>query len=231
MQGFMRAKTISIGALAMLALVPSGCGDNAPQPAPTVTVAIPSTTGATEASTTEAPPPAGAPSGPAETATEDPRVNTLERDAARTVRAYVNGLDARDGAAVCALLVPGALAEVELPEPRASCAASLEASIGYRDPRGLPVWEGAQPTVVRVLELGAGSAKVIATVVTQFADRDADSVEDDVVYLTRSAGVNEAPQQRRGSATPRWLVAKPSSTLYRAVGIADVPPSVLSPPG
>jgi hypothetical protein len=201
----------------MLALVPSGCGDNTPQTAPTVTVAIPSTTSTTEASTTEAPPPAGAPSSPAETASEDPRVNALERDAARTVRAYVNGLDARDGAAVCALLVPGALTEVELPEPRSSCAASLDASIGYRDPRGLPVWEGAQPTVVRVLELGAGSAKVIATVVTQFADRDEDSVEDDVIYLTRSEG--------------GWLLAKPSSTLYRAVGIADVPPSVLSPPG
>ena len=37
------------------------------------------------------------------------------------------------------------------------------------------------------------------------------------MYLTRS-----------GEA---WLVAKPSSTLYRSVGIADVPPSVLAPPG
>ena len=52
---------------------------------------------------------------------------------------------------------------------------------------------------------------------THFADRDEVSVEDDVVYLSRTGD--------------RWLIAKPSSTLYRAVGIADVPPSVLSPPG
>ena len=57
---------------------------------------------------------------------------------------------------------------------------------------------------------------MVATVVTTFADRDERSVEDDVVYLVRAGG--------------RWLVAKPSTTLYRAVGIADVPPSVISPP-
>jgi hypothetical protein len=71
---------------------------------------------------------------------------------------------------------------------------------------------------VRVVDLSpAGDeAKVVATVVTRFADRAEESVEDDIVYLVRGGG--------------RWLVAKPSSTLYRAVGIADVPPSVLSPP-
>ncbi len=99
---------------------------------------------------------------------------------------------------------------------RGDCAASVTASIGYRDPRGLPVWEGATVPNVRVSELDAPSATVVATVVTRFADRDEDSVEDDVVYLTR--------------AGDRWLIAKPSATLYRAVGISDVPPSVLSPP-
>ena len=144
-------------------------------------------------------------------------MNELERAAARTVREYVEALDARDGEAACALLAPGALDEVELPEPRGDCAASLAASIGYRDPRGLPVWEGASVAAVPDDRDSAGRpAKVVATVVTRFADRDEQSVEDDVVYLVRAGG--------------RWLVAKPSSTLYRAVGIADVPPSVLSPP-
>jgi hypothetical protein len=213
----MRAKTITSGVLATLAVVAAGCGDDEPQTAPTVTIAIPPTTSTTEPSTTEAPPPVGEPSSPAETATEDPRENALERDAERAARAYVEALDARDGEAACALLVPGALDEVELPEARADCAASLEASIGYRDPRGLPVWEGATVPSVRITELDGDSATVVATVVTQFADRDQASVEDDLIYLTRTGG--------------RWLVAKPSSTLYRAVGIADVPPSVLSPPG
>jgi hypothetical protein len=58
---------------------------------------------------------------------------------------------------------------------------------------------------------------VVATVVTRFADREEASIEDDVVYLVLDGGAG-------------WLIAKPSSTLYRAVGIADVPPSVLTPP-
>ena len=60
-------------------------------------------------------------------------------------------------------------------------------------------------------------AKVIATVATTYSDRDEESIEDDVIYLVRSGG--------------QWRVAKPSATLYRAFGVADVPPSVLSPPG
>jgi hypothetical protein len=117
---------------------------------------------------------------------------------------------------VCALLVAGALAEVPLPVDRGDPCASLSASIGYRDPRGLPVWEHAEVTGIRSVELQDSGARVVATTVTTFADRDERSIEDDVVYLVRS-----------GDA---WLVAQPSSTLYRSVGIADVPPSVLSPP-
>ena len=218
MQGLMRAKTISVAA-ALVAVLAAGCGDDEPQTAPTVTVAVPSTTSTATPSTTATaePPQADEPTSPAETPTEDPRVNEPERDAVRTVRRYVEGLDARDGAAVCALLAPGVIDQVELPEPRGDCAASLDASIGYRDPRGLPVWESATVPTVRVTEIDAESATVVATVVTHFADRDEASLEDDVVYLTR--------------ANAGWLIAKPSSTLYRAVGIADVPPSVLAPPG
>jgi hypothetical protein len=214
MQGSLRAKTILFAALAALWL--AGCGDDAPQTAPTVTVALPSSTTSTTSSTAEAPPVKDEPPGPAETPTEDPRVNELERDADRTANAYITGLDARDGDAVCHLLAPGVIEQVELPKPRGDCAASLEASIGYRDPRGLPVWEGATVPNLRVSALNDRTATVVATVVSHFADRE-DSVEDDLVYLTRSGD--------------RWLVAKPSATLYRAVGIADIPPSVLSPPG
>ena len=213
----MRAKTISIATGALVALIVAGCGGDEPQAAPTVTVALPSSSTTPSASTTTPPPPpAGEPSGPAETATEDPRVNELEREADRTARDYVKGLDARDGEAVCALYAPGALDAVEFPEARGGCAASLTASIGYRDPRGLPVWKGATAPNIRVSALDGRSATVVATVVSHFADRE-DSVEDDVVYLTRD-----------GSG---WLIAKPSATLYRAIGIADIPPSVLSPPG
>lgn len=171
----------------------------------------------TEHGSGEVPPPSqDKPSGPVESGAGDPRVTALERAAARAVRSYVAALDARDGAEACALLAPGALQELKLPKPRGSCEASLEASIGYRDPRGLPVWEGAQIAELRSLELGGETAKAVATVITEFADRPEPSIEDDIVYL-----------QRDGA---RWLIAKPSSTLYRAVGIADVPPSVLTPP-
>ena len=57
----------------------------------------------------------------------------------------------------------------------------------------------------------------MATVVTRFADRDEPSVEDDIVYLPRPADNSD------------WVIAKPSATLYRAIG-AEAPPAVLAPP-
>jgi hypothetical protein len=152
----------------------------------------------------------------ADTAAAQPPRTTDEQEVARTVRTYLLGLDAGDGARVCATLVPGAIDEVELPEPRGDCAASLSASIGYRDPRGLPVFEGLKLAGIRSLAVEGDTARARATTVTTFSDRDEPSIEDDVVYLSR--------------VDDRWLVAKPSSTLYRAVGIAEVPPSVLAPP-
>jgi hypothetical protein len=204
----------------------AGCGEK-DEPAPT-TVTV--TTAPASSSTTTATPSSDAPGegevsgqtatkpqGPAESGEADPRVTAAERAAAVTVRQYVAALDDRDGGRVCALLAPGALGEVRLPVHRDDECASLGASIGYRDPRGLPVWKHAEVSGVRSVELQGSQARVVVTTVTTFADRDERSIEDDVVYLTRS-----------GEA---WLVAQPSSTLYRSVGIADVPPSVLAPPG
>jgi hypothetical protein len=209
-----------LAALALVLAAIAGCGSD-DEPAPTTSVAIPSPqTTTTETTPAEpAPPPeAGQPPGPAETPTADPRRTELEREAGEAVREYVAALDAGDGAAVCALLAEDALSEVELPEPRDTCAASLSASIGYRDPRGLPVWEGARVAAVVSVELDPGGreARVVATVVTTFADREEPSIEDDVVYLVRDG--------------ERWLVVKASSTLHRAIGAADVPPTVIAPP-
>ena len=162
------------------------------------------------------PPPPNKPSGPAENAADDPRPTALERAAERTVRSYVAALDAARGARVCALLAPGALEQLELPRERRSCAASLDASIGYRDPRGLPVFAGVRVSAVQSVEVNRDSARVVVTVITEFADRAEPSIEDDLVFLVRDGN--------------GWLIAKPSSSLYRAVGIADVPPTVLTPP-
>ncbi|MGH2953075.1 MAG: hypothetical protein ACRDK9_03505 [Solirubrobacterales bacterium] len=139
-----------------------------------------------------------------------------EREVAQVVRTYLLGLDAGDGERVCSALAPGAIDEIELPESGGDCAASLSDSIGYRDPRGVPVFEGLKLAGIRAIEIEADSARARATTVTTFADRKEPSIEDDLVYLTR-AGVG-------------WRIAKPSAALYRAIGTADVPPSVLAPP-
>jgi hypothetical protein len=215
MQGPMRPVPIrSFAAALALALTSptlAGCGDDEP---------IPPLTAPEDAATPEPaadqPPPIDKPSGPAESGLDDPRQTALERDAERTVRQFIAALDARDGARACSLLAEGVLDTVELPEPGGDCATSLTASIGYRDPRGLPVWDSAELTQVRFQRLDREGATAIATVATRFADREEVSIEDDVIYLARGDG--------------GWLIAKPSSTLYRAVGIADVPPSVLAPP-
>jgi hypothetical protein len=202
---------------AALALAAAGCGDDDDET---------TTTSLTEPSSAETPTDDQSPgdehvSEPdgqdgAESEPSEPRLSPDERAVARAVRAYVEALDQRDGAAACALLAPGAIDAVKLPEERGDCASSLEASIGYRDPRGVPVWKSARVVALPSLEVDGEQAKVVATTVTQFADRDEPSIEDDVVYLVRSGD--------------EWLIAKPSSTLYRAVGVADVPPSVLAPP-
>jgi hypothetical protein len=218
----------ALAALALMAL--AGCGDDEPiepltttgpepqaeQPADPQTGAGQGDGGTTAGDGGSGTATGDKPGGPAEGPSGDPRVTELEREAERTVRSFVAALDARDGQGACALLAPDALKQIELPERRPGCPASLAASIGYRDARGLPVWEGAEVSQVGSVEVDGATAKVVATVVTRFADRDEVSIEDDVVYLER--------------AGDGWVVAQPSSTLYRAVGIADIPPSVLSPP-
>jgi hypothetical protein len=214
-----RRKMRLVAAVCAAAAMLAGCGEREetiPAPAPAAPEAMPDDRPTSDER--DGRPPRGEPTEPAETPPGDPRSTELEQAAARAVGDYLEALDAGDGARACGLLVPGALQELELPEPRGGCAASLTASIGYRDPRGLPVWEGVEARRIRVTELDRGgrSARVVATVETTFADRDEPSIEDDLVYLSRGDG--------------RWLVAKPSSTLYRAVGIADIPPSVIAPP-
>ena len=67
-----------------------------------------------------------------------------QRASAKVVRAYVDALDARQGRRACSLFAPGALSAVDLPRDRGDCGESLAASIGYRDPRGFPVFSGSR---------------------------------------------------------------------------------------
>ena len=145
-----------------------------------------------------------------------PRLDPAQRAVARVVRDYLAALDARDGGRACALFVSGALSAVDFPRDRGGCAASLSASIGYRDPRGFPVYERSRIGRVASVSIQGSQARVVATTVTHFEGNREPSVEDDLVYLRNEGG--------------RWLIVKPSSMLYRAIGVGDIPPQVLAPP-
>ncbi len=145
-----------------------------------------------------------------------PRLDRRQLGVARVVRAYVSALDHRDGARVCRRFAPGALSSIRLPRHRAGCGSSVSASIGYRDPRGYPVYEGSRVARIASVSIDGLSGRVVATTVTRFAGEREPSIEDDVVYLRRIAG--------------RWLISKPSAALYRAIGVGDIPPRALAPP-
>ena len=172
----------------------------------------PPTPASTEAASTATRPGLDEEAGAGEVADSD--ASRAERAVTRTVRRYVEAISDRDGATVCEL-VPSAT-RLDLPKPGGSCAASVSASIGYRDPRGFPVFEKAVLAGDPAIEIDGSTARATATVVSEFADREEASVEDDVIYLERSGA--------------GWLIAKPSSTLHRAIGTPDIPPDVLTPP-
>jgi hypothetical protein len=138
--------------------------------------------------------------------------------AADAARAYVEAIDERNGQDLCGAFEASRPQRLlDLPVSRGSCAASFEASFGFRGSDGEPVWATSQMTQAVSAQIDGDSARVVATVFTKYSDIREPTLEDDIVYLTRSG--------------ERWLVAKPSSTLYRAIGIAEVPLEALQPPG
>jgi len=139
-----------------------------------------------------------------------------ERRAIHAVRAYVGAVDDRDGGRVCSMLAPGAIQSFRLPREGGGCAASLSRSIGYRDPRGYPVFASARIDSIGNVAIVGDDARVTATVVTEFADREQPSIEDDLIYLALVDG--------------EWKVARPSAVLYRAVGRPEVPLEAVAPP-
>jgi hypothetical protein len=161
------------------------------------------------------PPPEKDPTGAEPGPSGPPPESSDEQAAATAARGYVQALDRRAGGAVCRSFAPGALDDVDFPEPRGSCGGTVAASLGLRR-RGLPVWEHSQMTSDVSAKIDGDSAKVVATVFTTYADIREPTIEDDIIYLMRDGD--------------QWLVAKPSLTLYRAIGDADPPPSLLTPP-
>ena len=233
----MRRATSATGLLvaAALALGPSGCGGGGSPATTTNASSTGSTTspangrhdhGAPTGSPARSKRSGRKPSGRRESthqavkaavaANEPARLDPAERRVASVVREYVDALDSRNGERACALFVPGALRTVRFPLDRGDCARSLGSSIGYRDPRGFPVYAGSRVARINSVAIEGADARVVATTVTDFAGNREPSVEDDVVYLRQEDG--------------RWLISKPSAALYRAIGVGDIPPSVLAPP-
>jgi hypothetical protein len=132
------------------------------------------------------------------------------------VRSYVAALDGHDAGSVCSLIAPGGLPVSDLPKRRGGCRPSLRASIGTRPTNGGPAWRSTEIVELKPEAVGGDRARVTATVTHHFSDRKYVSVEDDVIYLERAGA--------------RWLLAKPSATLYRAVGYAQPPLRAFSPP-
>jgi hypothetical protein len=135
---------------------------------------------------------------------------------AAAVAAYLGALDRRDSRGVCGLMVPEALSRGGLAGRGRECASRLAASIGKAPRSGGPAWRRTTLVETKVERLSDERARVSATVTHRFSDRKYVSVEDDVVYLERAGA--------------RWLLAKPSATLYRALGYESPPLRAFRPP-
>jgi hypothetical protein len=217
---------LSVAVLVALALGPSACGSGDDEPESPTTAPVVETGPATlppESTETgsdepldEGPAGEASPEAPAAGPDTDELAGIDEEVVTQTVRFYIDGLDRHDASLVCELFEPGALQLSELPVRRGGCASSLAASIGHRGPGGTPAWKRTTIAEIRAVSVEGVGARVTATVVHRFADRKYTSVEDDVIYL-RPAG-------------ERWLLAKPSATLYRAVGYPEPPLSAFTPP-
>jgi len=141
----------------------------------------------------------------------------LSAGAEAVYRDYIEAINGSDGPLLCTLLGEEAVEALDLPVEGGGCAGGLAESIGYADPRGFPVWEGTSLASIDLVTVEAGMrARITATIVTTFADRDEPSIESDIAYLERMGG--------------DWRFVKPSAPIYRAIGKPDVPPSVIAAP-
>jgi hypothetical protein len=216
------AALIRISALVGLALALPSCGGSGG-----VTATAPPATGQTQASaptTTQQPTSTSPPShrqrqhGQRQTATvpkhHKPKPPPVPPGVARTLHAYIAALNDHDGAALCALFVPGALDELKL--PRGSGCSGLSASIGYAGPHGLPVWTDAALQRIESVVTEGGGLRATVRIVDRYRNNPQPSYEDDVIFLAGSGG--------------DWLIEKPSITIYRAIGTPNPPPTVLAAP-
>jgi hypothetical protein len=127
------------------------------------------------------------------------------------IERYIQAINTRDGAAICTRMVPGSIAQITLPKRKDNCAQSLSASIGYHEANGPPTLTGVK---LRKAVIGASADQAIATLAPTFEGQQRTLITREKVYLVK--------------VKRRWLIAKPSPILYRAVG--QRPPASASRP-
>jgi hypothetical protein len=206
---------LALTCLAALAVV--GCGDEegttiASEPTSSTTTAPPPETALPEKAPAEE-----SGKGGREKPGDAEKVDAAD-EATAAYTAYIEAIEMREGEALCALLPPGVEREIKAPVQRGDCAATLEASIGYEDPRGFPVWAGTTLNSVQRAAIGSdpSTARLTAMITTEFEGREP-SVESDIAYLELVDG--------------SWRLAQPTGALYRAIGNPELPPEVIAPPG
>jgi hypothetical protein len=217
----------TIALLGVLAI--AGCGgsdgdaESTSAPQASVESEVPDTTAAVPPEPSAEDPAAGeagaeaSPEAPAQDAGEVSELPDLEEQAVSAAfENYIRRINVGDALGVCAAFAPGGLPLQELPVDRGSCASSVRGSLGSKPGGGGPAWRRTRIVDITAVSVGEGQARVTATVVHRFADRDYSSVEEDVTYLRE---IDE-----------RWAVAQPSATLYRAVGYPEPPLRAFTPP-
>ena len=137
-------------------------------------------------------------------------------------RDYVEAINARDGARVCALMTADAAAELSAPERNVSCDRTVSGFIGYVEDAGMPEFLEYRLDGVR---LGETQGEYSSIRLSLEARRRSTSAEqafetcrfEDTVWLTPEGG--------------ELRVAKPSMALHVAFGATNVQDGVLAPPG
>ena len=127
------------------------------------------------------------------------------------VERYIEAINVRDGATICSRLAPGSIAQISLPKRKGNCARSLTASIGYHEAKGPQALTGVK---LRKAVPGGSGDQATVTLAPTFEGQQRTLITRERVYLVRLKG--------------RWLIAKPSPILYRAVG--QRPPASASRP-
>jgi hypothetical protein len=132
-----------------------------------------------------------------------------------TIREYVDGINAHNGKAVCALLLDSAAHELRIPD-WGECPKFVSAFVGYAEDNPDDRFHRAK---IVAIERGENEGGLLSMKVNLAVERDEGrdrETLDDVIWLVQR--------------DERWRIAKPSGLLYAAFGTYQVPADLLEAP-